>query len=265
MSATFAETCKRSRCQSICCARCLGTGLLQGSGMLPDLPAAICRLHCGGRCAVGSGGKSVGYLAHGTATDYMYDVAGVPISFTWEIFGDLNASFADCFKMFNPIDSAAVEATISNWAAAVLSLVELLPSHPDIAAMGFEPSSKVGSTASNRTALAAPRMITESKQPDIVVSAEAEGSTHDHGVHGGTHDAALQHSASTDSERQDNFEDGSGHIGVSGADLFHANKLPAILNWLYVLPVVILVLLVVLLKSARKGRTSWLRMRQRMI
>jgi hypothetical protein len=43
------------------------------------------------------------YLAHGTATDYMYEVLKVPLSFTWEIFGDASASFEDCFKMFNPV------------------------------------------------------------------------------------------------------------------------------------------------------------------
>lgn len=37
---------------------------------------------------VGSGGKSVGYLAHGTATDYMFEKLGVPVTFTWEIYGD---------------------------------------------------------------------------------------------------------------------------------------------------------------------------------
>ncbi|KAL3151585.1 hypothetical protein ABBQ38_012581 [Trebouxia sp. C0009 RCD-2024] len=215
-------------------------------------------LHCGGRCAVGSGGKSVGYLAHGTATDYMYDVAGVPMSFTWEIFGDLNATFVDCFKMFNPVDSAVVEATISNWAAAVVSLVELLPNHPDIAAMNFEPSSKVAGTASNQTALAVTRIITESEQPSDTVSAGAEAMTHDSEVHGGTNHAVLQHTdAGLDSEPQHNVLVEHGHV--------YTNKLPAILNWLYVLPVVILVLLVVLLKSARKGRTSWLRMRQRVV
>lgn len=218
----------------------------------------MCRLHCGGRCAVGSGGKSVGYLAHGTATDYMYDVAGVPMSFTWEIFGDLNATFVDCFKMFNPVDSAVVEATISNWAAAVVSLVELLPNHPDIAAMNFEPSSKVAGTASNQTALAVTRIITESEQPSDTVSAGAEAMTHDSEVHGGTNHAVLQHTdAGLDSEPQHNVLVEHGHV--------YTNKLPAILNWLYVLPVVILVLLVVLLKSARKGRTSWLRMRQRVV
>lgn len=31
------------------------------------------------------------YLAHGTATDYMYDALRVPISMTWEVYGDLSA------------------------------------------------------------------------------------------------------------------------------------------------------------------------------
>lgn len=50
-----------------------------------------------------------GYLAHGTATDYMHDVAGVPFSFTWEIYGDMSASFQDCFRMFNPLTAEHVE------------------------------------------------------------------------------------------------------------------------------------------------------------
>ena len=98
---------------------------------------------------MGSGGKSVGYLAHGTATDYMYDTAGVPLSFTWEIYGDMKADYVDCFKQFNPIDQAAVEQVISNWAGAVLSLIELLPQHPDIAALNLAAVSKVPATASN--------------------------------------------------------------------------------------------------------------------
>lgn len=88
------------------------------------------KLVCGDRCAVGSGGKSVGYLAHGTATDHMYlkvrDFRGshriflapgvderligsrnvqenVPLSFTWEIYGDAKAHYLDCFRMFNPL------------------------------------------------------------------------------------------------------------------------------------------------------------------
>lgn len=43
-----------------------------------------------------------GYLAHGTATDYMFDRLKVPLSLTWEIYGDTEAHFNDCFRMFNP-------------------------------------------------------------------------------------------------------------------------------------------------------------------
>ncbi|KAF2310207.1 hypothetical protein GH714_007210 [Hevea brasiliensis] len=62
------------------------------------------QVHCHKRCMIGSGGGSVGYLAHGTATDYMYDIVKVPMAFTFEIYGDPTASSKDCFKMFNPVD-----------------------------------------------------------------------------------------------------------------------------------------------------------------
>ncbi|KAG6522758.1 hypothetical protein ZIOFF_019910 [Zingiber officinale] len=44
------------------------------------------------------------YLAHGTTTEYMYDAIKVPMAFTFEIYGDPEASSKDSFKMFNPID-----------------------------------------------------------------------------------------------------------------------------------------------------------------
>lgn len=50
-----------------------------------------------------------GYLAHGTATDYMHDILGVPFSFTWEIYGDAAADFHDCFRMFNPLTKDVLE------------------------------------------------------------------------------------------------------------------------------------------------------------
>ncbi|EPS69251.1 hypothetical protein M569_05518, partial [Genlisea aurea] len=83
------------------------------------------RLHLGGRCLVGSGGGSVGYLAHGTATDYMYDVARVPMAFTFEIYGDLKASSDDCFKMFNPVDIATFNRVLDDWCAAFLHLFRI--------------------------------------------------------------------------------------------------------------------------------------------
>ncbi len=33
------------------------------------------------------------YLAHGTATDYMYSKLGVPVSLTWEVYGDTKVGF----------------------------------------------------------------------------------------------------------------------------------------------------------------------------
>lgn len=42
------------------------------------------------------------YLAHGTATDYMFQELGVPLAFTWEIYGDDKAGYSECFRMFNP-------------------------------------------------------------------------------------------------------------------------------------------------------------------
>ncbi|KAK9164681.1 hypothetical protein Syun_005583 [Stephania yunnanensis] len=85
------------------------------------------RLHCKGRCSVGSGGGSVGYLAHGTATDYMYDVNKVPMSFTFEIYGDKEASTKDCFKMFNPIDMKTYNRVLNDWCGAFFTIFEMGP------------------------------------------------------------------------------------------------------------------------------------------
>ena len=67
-----------------------------------------------------------GYLAHGTATDYMYERLGVPLSFTWEIYGDTKAHFNDCFRMFNPVTQAQFdEARPSRWLVVVALAVAL--------------------------------------------------------------------------------------------------------------------------------------------
>ncbi|XP_028083274.1 mast cell carboxypeptidase A [Camellia sinensis] len=82
-------------------------------------------LHCEDRCIVGSGGGSVGYLAHGTATDYMYDIARVPMAFTFEIYGDRTASSRDCFKMFNPVDLTTFNKVINDWSAAFFAMFNM--------------------------------------------------------------------------------------------------------------------------------------------
>jgi hypothetical protein len=70
------------------------------------------------------------YLAHGTATDYMFEVLKVPMSFTWEIYGDEEASYDDCFRMFNPLGTQHFEEVSTMWVKALLQLIELLPTHP---------------------------------------------------------------------------------------------------------------------------------------
>jgi hypothetical protein len=105
--------------------------------------AALSILHrlnaraCSSQCAVGSGGKSVGYLAHGTATDHMYVTERVPLAFTWEIYGDESAGFDDCFRMFNPLGREAFDKVVSDWVKASLAALELLPTHPEVGAAFF--------------------------------------------------------------------------------------------------------------------------------
>ncbi|XP_010935248.1 uncharacterized protein [Elaeis guineensis] len=71
------------------------------------------------------------YLAHGTTTDYMYDIAKVPMAFTFEIYGDLSASSKDCFKMFNPVDKVTFNTVLNKWVATFLMLFEMVPSRID--------------------------------------------------------------------------------------------------------------------------------------
>ncbi|XP_021902708.1 metallocarboxypeptidase A-like protein TRV_02598 [Carica papaya] len=85
------------------------------------------KLHCHNHCMIGSGGGSVGYLAHGTATDYMYDIVRVPMAFTFEIYGDDTASSKDCFKMFNPVDQATFNQVLNDWSAAFFMIFNLGP------------------------------------------------------------------------------------------------------------------------------------------
>lgn len=67
------------------------------------------------------------YFAHGTATDFMYDVVRVPLAFTFEIYGDGTASSRDCFKMFNPTDLASYDTVLNDWSAAFFTIFKLAP------------------------------------------------------------------------------------------------------------------------------------------
>ncbi|XP_027354753.1 carboxypeptidase B2 [Abrus precatorius] len=94
---------------------------------MKSLLEEVNHLHCENRCMIGSGGGSVGYFAHGTATDFMYDIAGVPMAFTFEIYGDGTASLRDCFKMFNPTDLASYNRVLSDWSATFFTIFKSVP------------------------------------------------------------------------------------------------------------------------------------------
>lgn len=100
-------------------------GLL--SSKVKSMLKKLNNLHFQNRCMVGSGGGSVGYLAHGTATDFMYDVAKVPMAFTFEIYGDNSASGKDCFRMFNPVDVITYNKVLNDWSAAFFTIFKLGP------------------------------------------------------------------------------------------------------------------------------------------
>ncbi|KAK8585231.1 hypothetical protein V6N13_139166 [Hibiscus sabdariffa] len=90
------------------------------------------KVHCHGRCKTGSGGASVGYLAHGTATDYMYDVVRVPMSFTFEVYAGDKTLDEDCFKMFNPVDQTTFERVLNQWCGILFALFKLGPREIDV-------------------------------------------------------------------------------------------------------------------------------------
>uniref|UniRef100_A0ACD5TBQ7 Uncharacterized protein n=1 Tax=Avena sativa TaxID=4498 RepID=A0ACD5TBQ7_AVESA len=94
------------------------------SQLMRSLLENLNRRHFQDSCLVGSGGGAVGYLAHGTTTDYLFDVAKVPMPFTFEIYGDEKASTDDCFKMFNPVDKTTFDRVINKWCMAFLILFE---------------------------------------------------------------------------------------------------------------------------------------------
>lgn len=97
------------------------------SRRMRSLLSELNQVHCHKRCMIGSGGGSVGYLAHGTATDYMYDIVKVPMAFTFEIYGDSTASSKDCFKMFNPVDLTNFNRVLNDWSAAFFTIFKLGP------------------------------------------------------------------------------------------------------------------------------------------
>ncbi|KAK7351803.1 hypothetical protein VNO77_11508 [Canavalia gladiata] len=98
---------------------------------MKSLLEEVNQLHFQKRCMIGSGGGSVGYFAHGTATDFMYDIMAVPMAFTFEIYGDETASLRDCFKMFNPTDRVSYNRVLNDWSATFFTIFKLVPHQLD--------------------------------------------------------------------------------------------------------------------------------------
>ena len=102
-------------------------GMLHNSRIIGSLKAKYCPL-----CEIGSGGATVGYKAHGTVVDYLWEEAKVPFPMTWEVMGDTKAPFHDCVRMFNPLTKTEFNDVVHRWSAATLEMVRLLPLNPKI-------------------------------------------------------------------------------------------------------------------------------------
>lgn len=42
----------------------------------------------------------------------MFEKLKVPLPYTWEIFGDFQVDYHDCFKMFNPVTKAQFDVSL---------------------------------------------------------------------------------------------------------------------------------------------------------
>eukprot|EP00184_Porphyridium_aerugineum_P005285 CAMPEP_0184702600 /NCGR_PEP_ID=MMETSP0313-20130426/24812_1 /TAXON_ID=2792 /ORGANISM="Porphyridium aerugineum, Strain SAG 1380-2" /LENGTH=531 /DNA_ID=CAMNT_0027163129 /DNA_START=252 /DNA_END=1847 /DNA_ORIENTATION=+ len=74
-------------------------------------------------CAVGHVFKLFGYNGYGTMSDYLFDVVKTPLVYTIEVYGDLQALAADCYRMFNPIDRDSLNDVLSKWSVFVFRVM----------------------------------------------------------------------------------------------------------------------------------------------
>jgi hypothetical protein len=56
----------------------------------------------------------------------------VPVVYTWEIYGDLDAPVEECYRAFNPTTKESRDAVVEAWFGAPITLVSMLDQHPDI-------------------------------------------------------------------------------------------------------------------------------------
>eukprot|EP00963_Diacronema_lutheri_P003739 scaffold287_cov337-Pavlova_lutheri.AAC.102 len=124
-----------------------------------DMLKMINERYCNKKCAIGPGGNTVGYLAHGTADDYIFDRIGIPVVMTWEIYG-ASAHRDDCFRMFNPTTRSSYTDVLTRWE---LGIVDFLTEAYD---------RKIFRSLTTRPAALVQERETYSKQPAILEVAE---------------------------------------------------------------------------------------------
>lgn len=57
----------------------------------------------------------------------MFEKLKVPLPYTWEIFGDFQVDYHDCFKMFNPVTKAQFDVSLVANAAATCCRFSSMP------------------------------------------------------------------------------------------------------------------------------------------
>ena len=56
----------------------------------------------------------------------------MPISMTWEVYGDDNASYENCYQMFNPTARESLDASKAAWARAMLIMLPMFWQQPSL-------------------------------------------------------------------------------------------------------------------------------------
>jgi len=134
------------------------------------------RWHCKSKCAVGSGGKEVGYRAHGTATDTIYTQLGVPMVMTWEVYGVTSAHYDDCFRMFNPTDRHTFDELLDRWGQAFFAVLPLASSHNGVQSQMQR--DRVVPTSAFYERSDAVLQVTRTVEPKVQTGSSTEGGNH---------------------------------------------------------------------------------------
>lgn len=110
---------------------------------------------------------------------------------TWEVYGDFQAPYEDCFRMFNPSNSTQFGQVVEAWTAAVFALIAKLPGHPSVPELqylagGSTPLGGAGLEAGGAGARSSRRFRKESRKLGGGATAGLQQGPNVSGVLGGT-------------------------------------------------------------------------------